>query len=281
MHVAGYIERWFATYAGTWSPTTIVQRRSACTAWIVPMIGNVPLAELGPARVAEWRADLASRTTPGNANGVVAVLSAALTKAVREGLIPFNPCRDLGRLRTPPRTKARTPWQEARRILPYLERPADRLRAALMVYAGLRPSEASALRWGDVRDGYMVIETSIQASAVETTKTRTTRTCPIFPELAVELEASGLRGSSMWVAPSPQGKAANTHNYYTRVFSPAAVRSGVAVTQYDLRHACATWMLVDLGIPPVLVAGYLGHSVDVLLGIYSDAVPTIPAARKR
>jgi integrase len=269
-----YIDSWFAGHGPTWSPTTIVQRRSACTAWIVPMIGSVPLAELGPAKVRAWRADLAGRTTPGNANAVVAVLSAAMGAAVTDGMLPYNPCSGMRRLRVPKGNQSRTAWRQARRLLPYLERREDRLRAALMLIAGLRPSEASALTWGDVMDDHLVIGKTIQGGVIQPTKTGVVRICPIFDELHVELSRVKRRSDSDWVAPSPNGAPMNTHNYSRRVFAPAARRAHVDVTQYGLRHAAATWMLVDLGIPPVLVASYLGHSPAILLGTYADALTT-------
>lgn len=272
--VRDYLGSWFAGHGPTWSPKTVNQRRSACQAWIVPMIGSVPLAELGPARVREWRTDMAGRTTPGNANAVVAVLSAALGAAVNDGLLPYNPCAGMRRLRVPKATRERPEWREARRILPYFERPEDRLRAALMLMAGLRPSEASALTWGDVRDDHLLISSSMHGTVIQPTKTKIVRVCPIFEELRVELSIVNRRGDRDWVAPSPTGSAMNTHNYSVRFFAPAARRAGVKTTQYGLRHAAATWMLVDLGIPPVLVASYLGHSPEVLLRVYADALPT-------
>lgn len=43
---------------------------------------------------------------------------------------------------------------------------------------------------------------------------------------------------------------------------------------HDCRHTAATLMLSH-GIPPVLVAGMLGHSISILLNTYAHFIPTM------
>jgi integrase len=43
---------------------------------------------------------------------------------------------------------------------------------------------------------------------------------------------------------------------------------------HDLRHTAATIMLGH-GIPPMIVAGMLGHSIPVLLNTYTHFIPTM------
>ncbi|MFZ8926582.1 MAG: tyrosine-type recombinase/integrase [Candidatus Nanopelagicales bacterium] len=269
MLLGEYLERWLDQGAPSWSPNTLRQRRSAVRAWIAPGLGSVPLAELGTSKVREWQSSIASQTTPGNVNNVVAVLSAALGAAVSDGMIPLNPCHAVRRVRNGAPRRRRIDYRTAQRILPYLS-GANRTRAALLLMAGLRPAEASALMWSDVHDDYLVIERTIQGGSIQPTKTGAVRTVPIQDDLRVELWIAPR--VAKWVAPAPGGGAMNGHNYSRRVLAPAGRASGVRVTQYDFRHACATHMLIDLGIAPVLVASYLGHSPAVLLDIYSGAI---------
>ncbi len=45
----------------------------------------------------------------------------------------------------------------------------------------------------------------------------------------------------------------------------------LAKTPYDLRHAAvSTWL--NAGVPATLVAGWAGHSVEVLLKIYAKCL---------
>lgn len=54
-------------------------------------------------------------------------------------------------------------------------------------------------------------------------------------------------------------------------FTPAQVASTLAKRPYDLRHACvSTWL--KAGIEPKRVAEWAGHSVDVLLRIYTHCL---------
>ena len=43
---------------------------------------------------------------------------------------------------------------------------------------------------------------------------------------------------------------------------------------HDCRHGAATLMLSH-GIPPVIVAGMLGHSISILLTTYAHFIPTM------
>ncbi|WP_020664615.1 hypothetical protein [Amycolatopsis benzoatilytica] len=56
-----------------------------------------------------------------------------------------------------------------------------------------------------------------------------------------------------------------------RTFTGPAARSPLAGRPYDLRHACVSTWLAS-GVDPNQVAEWAGHSVDVLLRIYSTVV---------
>jgi integrase len=57
----------------------------------------------------------------------------------------------------------------------------------------------------------------------------------------------------------------------TAVFVPEVLASPLARTPYDLRHAAvSTWL--NGGVPPAEVAGWAGHSVEILLKIYAKCL---------
>ncbi len=43
---------------------------------------------------------------------------------------------------------------------------------------------------------------------------------------------------------------------------------------YECQHSAAAIML-NYGIPPVIVAGMLGHSISILLNTYAHFIPTM------
>ena len=54
-----------------------------------------------------------------------------------------------------------------------------------------------------------------------------------------------------------------------------ARKAGLPVIRFhDCRHTAATLMLSH-GIPPVIVAGMLGHSISILLTTYAHFIPTM------
>jgi integrase len=58
-------------------------------------------------------------------------------------------------------------------------------------------------------------------------------------------------------------------------FPALARKAGLPVIRFhDCRHTAATIMLSH-GIPPVIVAGMLGHSISILLTTYAHFIPTM------
>lgn len=270
MTLEQWLDRWQANYSGEWSPRTRTQRRSAINVWIVPLLGHVPLSELGRARIVEWRTAMASRTTILNANNVMAVLSAALgVAASSEDLIPYNPCIGVKKLRVrvDERTERRAfDLDDIEWLLGHIEDPIYRLRGALMALAGLRPAEAAGVRWDDVHDGYITIARSVHDGKADDTKTTIERRVPVFERLEPYLD---VERRSQWLTPGERGGPAN-HRWWTRNhWTPANEKAGCSVKPYELRHSCATWLLRAERVDPVQVAAWLGHSPRVLLDTYA------------
>jgi integrase len=58
-------------------------------------------------------------------------------------------------------------------------------------------------------------------------------------------------------------------------FPELAKKAGLPEIRFhDCRHTAATIMLSH-GIPPVIVAGMLGHSISILLDTYAHVIPTM------
>lgn len=275
MTLEQWLTRWQANYGGEWSPRTRVQRKSAIEVWITPGIGHVPLAELGRARIIEWRTAMAGKTTALNANNVMAVLSASLgVAASSEDLVPYNPCAGVKKLRVraDERTERRAfDMDDIEWLLSHVEDPVYRLRGALMALAGLRPAEAAGIRWDDVQDDYIIVARSVHDGKADDTKTTIERRVPIFDRMRPYLYVER-RGQ--WLTPGARGGPAN-HRWWTRThWAPANQQAGCSVKPYELRHSCATWLLRDEGVDPVQVAAWMGHSARILLDTYAHVPVT-------
>ncbi len=71
--------------------------------------------------------------------------------------------------------------------------PRDAILVSLLAYAGLRPGEALALRWGDIRERTILIERALSLGVVDDTKTTQHRTVRLLDPLAKDLAEWRLR----------------------------------------------------------------------------------------
>ena len=142
------------------------------------------MRELTPQVVARWQAD---RLTAGA--GRVALrhafelLGSILQRAYENERIVVNPTRQVRKVRRPDK-------QEVRPLAPLtIERMHAHLLAngsdnpmrdatliSILAYAGLRPGEALALRWGDVRTRTILVQRAVSLGEEKATKTSQNRT---------------------------------------------------------------------------------------------------------
>jgi len=72
-------------------------------------------------------------------------------------------------------------------------KPRDKALISVLAYAGLRPQEALALQWGDVRDKTLLIERALSLGQEKDTKTTAHRTARLLAPLREDLVAWKLR----------------------------------------------------------------------------------------
>lgn len=263
MTLSEWLEVWWGRGELRWARSTRLHRAAILDRWIVPHLGGARLRDLSPARIREWQAAIRTEgCSAKQANQVLRVLSAVLGAAVEDDLLPMNPCQRVKRYPTArPRARALDPGQiEAiRRALDTLR---DRALWGLLAYAGLRPEEALALRWADVREHTLVIDRAFTHGEEKGTKTYRRRTVEVMAPLREDLEA--LRGSVTGrpgdlVAPSETGGFLDLGNWRARSFKPACAAAGIAANPYDGRHSYAS-LLIHAGRSPLAVAAALGHA---------------------
>ena len=110
---------------------------------------------------------------------------------------------------------ARPRWREVKPLAPAsveAMRAAANARDATLIsvlaYAGLRPQEALALQWGDVRERTLLIQRAVSLGEEKDTKTRAHRTVRLLAPLREDLLAwrlrSGRPGETALVFPGPE-----------------------------------------------------------------------------
>jgi integrase len=254
---------------------------------VLPRLGAYRLKELTPEVVANLRADL---TEAGVGDATIRkalfLLQGVLGLAVVQGAIATNPVKAV-----------RKPRQASRSIRPLAPETVEairrklRLRDATLVsvlaYAGLRPGEALALRWENVRERTLLIERSISLGREKATKTNATRTARLLAPLALDLAewrlACGRPDGRTLLFPRPDGQPwshDDYRNWRVRIFRPAAAAAGVDRPRpYDLRHSFVS-LLIQEGVSVVEVARQAGHSPEECLRTYAHTFEEFDPAER-
>jgi integrase len=209
------------------------------------------------------------------------VLHNIMALAVREGLIPSNPCAGT---RLPPgdRRKVMACLTE-QQIGQLLDAAPAYWRPLLLTLAG------TGLRWGEavgLRVKYvdlMVPELSVRetlnptAKRWGTPKTKAGRRTIGLPQAVVEvlLPLVAGKGGEEPVFTMPDGSLVLHRWFNYTVFKPAAKAIGVEATIHDLRHSHAALLIAD-GVPLSAIKTRLGHeSIHTTDAVYGYLLPRV------
>lgn len=260
-----------------------------------PTLGRMPLDRLTPLHVHQLLNDKsASGLKPKSVRYVLGTLRTALNQAVRWGLIS----RNAASLVDGPRVERYeiqpfTP-DEARAFLAAMR--GDRLEAlySVALTMGLRQGEALGLRWRDVDLGlgYLRVSKQLQridgkAQFVEPKTTRSRRTLAMPASIVKALkehhgrqQTEKAEAGENWtenglVFATPLGKPIDPTGV-SKQFHRHLARAGLPQRRFhDLRHSCATLLLVQ-GVSPRVVMDVLGHSqIALTMNTYSHVIPEL------
>lgn len=262
---------------------------------ITPTLGTIKLDRLTPQHVQEMLTErLAAGLSPKTIRYVHQVLRSALGVAKRWELVD----RNVATLVDPPRAKRAQirPLEpvDARRFLESVR--GDRLEAlySVALALGLRQGEALGLRWQDIDLEAGVLKVRNQLQRIDTKlilvepKTDRSRRTLVVPQSIVERLrehakrqlAEKLWAGSRWVEndlvfPNRYGGPLQARRVIDE-FHKALDKAGLPrIRFHDLRHSCATLLLVQ-GVSPRVVMDILGHSeIAMTMNTYSHVVPEL------
>jgi integrase len=157
--------------------------------------------------------------------------------------------------------------------------PRDAALISVLAYAGLRPGEALALQWRDIREQTFLIERSISLGEEKDTKTSAHRTVRLLAPLAADLREWRLRSGrppeGALVFPSKEGAPWSLPAYQSwrrRAFDRTRAAAGIDKARpYDLRHSFAS-LLIHEGRSVIYVARQLGHDARLTLSTYGHVI---------
>jgi integrase len=258
-------------------------RQSYALGWdkhIGPALGGYELRAITPPVVSAHLSNLRAKGVGVQSiRRAKAILQSCLSRAVEQGLIQGNPAAavKLPRAKRKPSVTAVGPQQvEALRAATGMR---DATLISVLAYVGLRPGEALALRWSDIRERTILVERSNDDGTAKGTKTGHRRSARLMAPVKADLNAwrlaSGRPADSALVFPTATGSMWREHDYRNwrrRIFQPAAEALSLDLSRpYDLRHSAASLWLHE-GRSVVEVAAWLGHSPAVCLGTYSHVI---------
>lgn len=281
--------------------------------YVPTRILDTPLRNVTTSMLPAMFRDLQGKVSHSTASYTHRVLRARLNDAARQKRISGNPLDGVTLNRAAHKRSAIEPHvlTDAEVVKFKAECEGDRFGSlwTLLLYTGLRPSEALALKWNDWQDGVLVVSRSFTRSRKEApdwnksvaekdatvrrewkweltdTKTERTRVVVLIPQAKAALEkqkafqdaertyAGALYKDSGLIFTTRLGSPLNLNTevprHFKRVLKTAELPSNTRL--YDLRHSCAT-ILTRLGVNVKVISEILGHSnVRLTLSTYTHA----------
>ncbi len=261
--------------------STAVSYRGHVSNYLVPLLGDIPLAELGAGEVEALHEMLAAAgISTALARRIHATLSSALADAERDGLIGQNPC---AKVRQPRGERYEPAVWSSPQAAQFLEITAGDDLAGLWRLAlllGMRRGELLGLRWRDIDldAGTLTVRTTrtlVGDKVVEgpPKSARSRRVLPLDPRTVEVLgrhwkqqtrqALDGVWGPVEYVFTDPNGRPLHPA-WVSRRFAEIADRRGLPPIRFhDLRHTSASLGLAA-GESLKAVSARLGHSSIVV-----------------
>lgn len=285
MTVAAFMAEWLAGIHRSRRARTAEGYEMLTRLYVLPSIGHVALAKLGPEHVSRLLDDLASRGTlsPTTIRAAYAVLRIALNAALLDGRVIRNVAVHVKPPKRAQRERRPLTRAEVHVLLEGVQ--GDPLEALYVtaIGTGLRQGELLALRWSDVdlEGQELTVSHSLGrfTHELEPTKTdRSRRTLRLPRTVAAALAAHRARPVmplTELVFCTRNGTPLASVNV-TRAFQGHLRRLGLPHQRFhDLRHAFATLQLED-GADLADVSRALGHStIATTADVYAHVTPAM------
>ncbi|MGW6058449.1 tyrosine-type recombinase/integrase [Streptomyces sp. NPDC055189] len=306
-----YAERWIAAQSTDVSSRTTTETRIRLHA--IPYIGSRPLSSFRPSHIRTWVRQLEdSGLASSYRRGIFANVSAVLTAAVDDGLIPRNPCRASSVTAPKPGGERIVPWT-AEQVFAVREALPARFRAMVDLGAGcgLRQGEIFGLPVDSVRFLTGWLHVGLQIKVVKgrayfgLPKGDKERDVPLpekvgqalalhvkqYPPVEITLpwmKPDGPPITKPLIFSGPQGNHVYRSNFNISPWKPALAAAGLIQRPEDggplpsarehgmhaLRHFYAS-VLLDAGENIKALSSYLGHTdPGFTLRVYTHLMPS-------
>lgn len=277
-----YLDHWLEAAAKPrLRASTYLEYKAQLVRYVRPELGHVKLSKLTPVAIqACYGKMLAAGLSARTVRLTHAILRNALHQAVKWQVLPYNPADAVDLPKQQQEEMKALSREEAARFLEVSKGNRWHVLFTLLLATGLRPSEAIALKWTDLDLAGGRLHVTRTVAKVEgrwvfnEPKTKSGRRVVYLPVSLVRLLADQPRVSEL-VFIGDDGEPVRLQGVIEHHFKPLLVKAGLPreVRLYDLRHTCATLLLLA-GEHPKKVAERLGHAdISLTLNTYSHVLP--------
>lgn len=283
-----YLDRWLETAVKPRVRTrTYEDYKAIANRYIRGALGDKLLTQITPIALQKLYAELLARPlAPRTVRYCHTVMHNALGQAVKWRMLETNPAAYVDLPKKKHREMHALTEAEAQRFLAAASVEEDYALFALLLTTGLRPSEAFGLKWNDYDPRTSVLSVSRVVTrpssgawrfeSPKTAKSRRSFEVPGGLSLILEEHRAKPRNNPHgFIFPNAEGEPLHIQNVSSRVFKRILKRAGLSTTfrLYDLRHSCATLLLLA-GVHPKVVSDRLGHSsISETMDTYSHVIP--------
>lgn len=222
--------------------------------------GCIPLRHITPSLIDRWKIQLAEHYSPSSVNMALRTVRVAFSYAQKHGLISIHPFNPIGKLDVPKHDFP--PFWTRQQFDTFLENVTvqrQRTAFALAFFAGLRLGEVVSLRWEDLREDYIVVESRTE----HRTKSDRSRKVPLFSSLRREIENTPRRGEFVITPVKKSRSSAEPNNIsqrfreHVKAYNETAADPLPAISFHGLRHSFATNLAPK--VPVAVLQKLLGH----------------------
>jgi integrase len=255
---------------------------------ITPVFGSLPIVAVTEHTIGAWVTTMASKKEKAS-DGIMkppsrktlqnkhAFLSGALKQAVKDGLIPANPCEGRRLPETQPAEKVFLTPAEFALLHSHITHPRWKNLAAFLVLTGMRFSEATALTPADIdpvkktcRINKAWKYSGNYRPELGPPKTRKGNRIISLPDAALAvLDLT----QPEWLFTNGAGNPVRSQEFFNLAWKPArdkAMKDGLRKCPrvHDLRHTCVSW-LIEARVPLPVIQNRLGHeSIKTTVDVY-------------
>jgi integrase len=266
---------YFSFYGRKWKHSTRDKNIIRVRAHLVRAFSNRELASFKRDELQDFL-DSKARFSYSLVNKLRFDLKQIFDMAIAEGLLKLNPALLLFSPKGAKRPDRKVMGsKEISALLQVLE-SRERLVAKLCIFAGLRPGEVFALRWGSIADTFISVRERVYEGVLDSPKSeRGTRQGALAKVLIADIAAWKTvavdTGETAFVFRSERGTPLSSHNIWQRNMQPKLKEVGLEWCTFQVMRRTFVSLCKATGGDPKAIADQCGHDIGVSVNVYTQS----------